>query len=305
MGQNVYQTKNYFIGSYHYVNCYSSEFVVPTSTAEVAQALAHYYKMSQVQTSHRQRMHCCRTAQPLIAAKLLTQNRAQPSNFCHKFFTCTHPSLQAGTPVTLRTSRPMFHSSATFPCPIPATAVASSRVVTEKGQQAAQAPVTVGLLQHKLNKVGAPRHHTLAAAHCVCCLFGAWLCWLFFVLCSVSAHNATTRCWLQVLAADETKNTMRVGAGMRYTEFLKEAQAAGMSVQVGRQPLLPADKGGDGIRANPKHKPEIGGWWHVGDVSAASGRHALWATKAAAKAGCSGCKPCHQTATGQPRRDTR
>lgn len=58
MGQNVYQTKNYIFGSYHYVACYSSEFVVPTSTAEVAQALAHYYKRSQVQTPHKQSTHC-------------------------------------------------------------------------------------------------------------------------------------------------------------------------------------------------------------------------------------------------------
>lgn len=72
----MYLTKNYIIGSYHYVNCYSSEFVVPTSTAEVAQALAHYYKMSQVQTPRRQRTHC--SSRPtLTAAKLLTPNRAQ------------------------------------------------------------------------------------------------------------------------------------------------------------------------------------------------------------------------------------
>lgn len=61
-----------------------------------------------------------------------------------------------------------------------------------------------------------------------------------FVLFPCSVCNATTRCWPQVLAADKTKNTMRVGAGMRYTELLKEAQTAGMSVQVGRQPLLQA-----------------------------------------------------------------
>lgn len=167
------------------------------------------------------------------------------ATFCRKFFTCTHPSLQAGTPVTLRTSRPMFHSSATFPCPIPATAAASSRVVTEKGQQAAQAPVTVGLLQHKLNKAGAPPPQPSRNSLCVPEALLAWVpgfvgCSLFFVLCSLFcvAHNATTRCWLQVLAADKAKNTMRVGSGMRYTELLKEAQAAGMSVQVGRQPLL-------------------------------------------------------------------
>lgn len=38
-------------------------------------------------------------------------------------------------------------------------------------------------------------------------------------------------CAAQVLAADKAKYTLRVGAGMRYTEFLKEAEKAGMSVQ--------------------------------------------------------------------------
>jgi hypothetical protein len=39
---------------------------------------------------------------------------------------------------------------------------------------------------------------------------------------------------VQVLAADKQKHTMRVGTGMRYTEFLKEAQKAGMSVKVSK-----------------------------------------------------------------------
>lgn len=50
MGRNVYQTKNYFIAAYHYVQCYGTELVVPSSTAEVAQAMAHYYKRAQVCT---------------------------------------------------------------------------------------------------------------------------------------------------------------------------------------------------------------------------------------------------------------
>lgn len=37
---------------------------------------------------------------------------------------------------------------------------------------------------------------------------------------------------VQVLAADKQKYTMRVGAGMRYTELFKEAEKAGMSVKV-------------------------------------------------------------------------
>lgn len=48
MANNVYQTKNYFIAAYHYVQCFGSEFVVPETTAEVAQAVAHYYKRAQV-----------------------------------------------------------------------------------------------------------------------------------------------------------------------------------------------------------------------------------------------------------------
>ena len=48
MGQNVYRTKNYFIAAYHYVQCYGNDLVVPVSTAEVAQAMAHYHKQAQV-----------------------------------------------------------------------------------------------------------------------------------------------------------------------------------------------------------------------------------------------------------------
>lgn len=61
---------------------------------------------------------------------------------------------------------------------------------------------------------------------------------------NTTQHHTTPRCTMsphitpQVLAKDTKKFTMRVGAGMRYTEFLKEAQKAGMSVQVGRGMLL-------------------------------------------------------------------
>jgi len=51
MGNNVYQTKNYIIGAYHYVQCFGTDMVVPSSTAEVADAVAHYYKRAQVTTS--------------------------------------------------------------------------------------------------------------------------------------------------------------------------------------------------------------------------------------------------------------
>lgn len=51
MARNVYQTKNYFIAAYHYVQCYGTDLVVPSSTAEVAQAMAHYHKRAQVRSS--------------------------------------------------------------------------------------------------------------------------------------------------------------------------------------------------------------------------------------------------------------
>jgi hypothetical protein len=41
-----------------------------------------------------------------------------------------------------------------------------------------------------------------------------------------------TRARHQVLSKDYKSWTMRVGAGMRYTELLQEAEKAGMSVQV-------------------------------------------------------------------------
>lgn len=147
MANNVYLTKNYFIGAYHYVQCFGSELVVPANTAETADAIAYWYKRA-----------------------------------------------QAGAAVTLRVSRPMFHSSSSFPCPsTPAAAAAAaaaggSRVTTEAGAKQQGMPVSVGLLQHKLSKV---------------------------------------------LAIDPKAYTMRVGGGMRYTEFLKEAEKAGMSVQIG------------------------------------------------------------------------
>lgn len=48
MANNVYQTKNYFMAAYHYVQCYASELVVPANTTEVARAVTHYYKRAQV-----------------------------------------------------------------------------------------------------------------------------------------------------------------------------------------------------------------------------------------------------------------
>jgi hypothetical protein len=48
LANNVYLTRNYFIGAYHYVQCYASELVVPADTAEAASAVAYWYKRAQV-----------------------------------------------------------------------------------------------------------------------------------------------------------------------------------------------------------------------------------------------------------------
>lgn len=105
-----------------------------------------------------------------------------------------HQTARAGAPVTLRTSRPKFHSTATFVCPtstvLPLTAkgASSPAVTTEAGSSKAKgAPAEVGVLQSKMNKV---------------------------------------------LAVDSAKYTMRVGAGMTINELLKEATKNKMSVQV-------------------------------------------------------------------------
>jgi len=99
-----------------------------------------------------------------------------------------------GQPVTLRVSRPMFHSSQNFPCPnsplkppaISQNIPPAERRPTEKTSTAM--PMSVGVMSTKLNKI---------------------------------------------LAKDYNKWTMRVQPGMRYTEFLAQAEKAGMSVQIG------------------------------------------------------------------------
>lgn len=134
MQDNIYLTKNYYIGAYHYIQCWGQSLVIPSSTAEVANAISYYYNKT-----------------------------------------------RAKIPVTLRASRPKFHSSANFPCPN------SPLVIAGQVPADIARPISVGLLHQKMNKV---------------------------------------------LAKDYKTWTMRVGAGMRYTEFLKEATKAGMSVVV-------------------------------------------------------------------------
>eukprot|EP00775_Hariotina_reticulata_P007191 gene7191-7405_t len=144
---NVWQTRNFFIGAYHYVQCFANDLIIPSSTQEVASAVSFYYN----KTRH-------------------------------------------GQPVTLRVSRPMFHSSQNFPCPnsplkppaISQNIPPAERRPTEKISTAM--PLSVGVMQTKLNKI---------------------------------------------LAKDYKKWTMRVQPGIRYTEFLAQAEKAGMSVQIG------------------------------------------------------------------------
>eukprot|EP00775_Hariotina_reticulata_P005676 gene5676-5914_t len=114
---NVYLTPNWFVGAYHYIQCYAGSLVVPENTKQTADAI----------------------------------------KYC-----------------------------ATFVCPIsPLSTAPAPAVNVEAGPRQ---PITVGLLHNKMNKV---------------------------------------------LAADKQKYTMRVQAGITYTEFLKEATKAGMSVVVG------------------------------------------------------------------------
>lgn len=41
---NLYHTPNYFIGAYHYVQCYANALIEPSNTRETADAVMFYYK---------------------------------------------------------------------------------------------------------------------------------------------------------------------------------------------------------------------------------------------------------------------
>jgi hypothetical protein len=62
---------------------------------------------------------------------------------------------QTGQPVTLRVSRPKFHSTATFVCPVAPTPVRPAAVAQERAprQRGSKAPLEIAILQSKLNKV--------------------------------------------------------------------------------------------------------------------------------------------------------
>eukprot|EP00879_Flechtneria_rotunda_P022398 GHRR01023635.1.p1 GENE.GHRR01023635.1~~GHRR01023635.1.p1 ORF type:complete len:178 (-),score=21.11 GHRR01023635.1:283-816(-) len=103
MSSNIYQTKNYYIAAYHYIQCWANALIVPSTTKEVADAISFYYKKS-----------------------------------------------MDGTPVTLRASRPKFHSSSHFPCP---NSPAKNDSTDTKVEAGTKSSISVGLLQSKLNKV--------------------------------------------------------------------------------------------------------------------------------------------------------
>jgi hypothetical protein len=60
----------------------------------------------------------------------------------------------AGQPVTLRASRPKFHSTATFVCPTAPPQTKPAAVSQEQAPRTAK-PLEVAILHNKLNKVGA------------------------------------------------------------------------------------------------------------------------------------------------------
>lgn len=64
-----------------------------------------------------------------------------------------YKKTQSGRPVTLRVSRPKFHSSATFVCPVSPGYGPTAKISQESGKKVELTPETIGVLQSKLNKV--------------------------------------------------------------------------------------------------------------------------------------------------------
>jgi hypothetical protein len=74
-----------------------------------------------------------------------------PSRSLSLLLLTRYNKAQQGMPVTIRMSRPKFHSSATFVCPIsPLSTAPAAAVNVEAGPKQ---PITVGLLHHKMKKV--------------------------------------------------------------------------------------------------------------------------------------------------------
>jgi hypothetical protein len=79
-----------------------------------------------------------------------------------------YAKAKAGQPVTLRVSRPKFHSTATFVCPVAPAPIRPAAVAQERAApQGRKAPLEIAILQSKLNKV---RAYTTCKAHFACLL---------------------------------------------------------------------------------------------------------------------------------------
>jgi len=87
------------------------------------------------------------------SAIVVPENTAQLVGVIKEYYA----KAKSGVPVTIRSSRPSFHSSATFPCPGPAqkSPAVTPAVTTEAGPRKATgaAPITVAVHHQKLNKV--------------------------------------------------------------------------------------------------------------------------------------------------------
>ncbi|WIA38074.1 hypothetical protein OEZ86_001443 [Tetradesmus obliquus] len=64
-----------------------------------------------------------------------------------------YAKARAGQRVTLRVSRPKFHSTATFVCPVAPAPIRPAAVAQERAPQGGKAPLEIAILQSKLNKV--------------------------------------------------------------------------------------------------------------------------------------------------------
>jgi hypothetical protein len=66
-----------------------------------------------------------------------------------------YAKTQTGQPATLRVSRPKFHSTATFVCPVAPAPIRPAAVAQERAPRArgGKAPLEIAILQSKLNKL--------------------------------------------------------------------------------------------------------------------------------------------------------
>jgi hypothetical protein len=77
-------------------------------------------------------------------------NTAEVASIVSYYYT----KAAAGQPVTLRASRPKFHSTATFVCPTAPPQTKPAAVSQEQAPRTVK-PLEVAILHNKFNKVGA------------------------------------------------------------------------------------------------------------------------------------------------------